>query len=126
MTVRRIRAQELLPLMDPLYNIRECCKQMCLLEDHLIHLRKRCLDCITKHFLTLEGLFEEASSLDTDGKWAVQLEGKAELMRSLFKSVLRLDGEACQAAANALRQVRKELMPDARTLKLAASCPHQV
>ena len=33
-------ATDLLPIMHPLYNLREICKQSALLEDHLNHERK--------------------------------------------------------------------------------------
>ena len=67
----------LLPIMSPLFNLREICKQMSLLEDHLNNVRKRCPDCIRKHFLTIEALFEEAVSLDKDQEYAEVLDGKA-------------------------------------------------
>ena len=71
-------AGDLLPIMDPLFNLREACKQSALLEDHLNQPRKRCPDCIRKHFLTLEALFEEAVSLSSeDPPWA----GWAERVR---------------------------------------------
>ena len=111
-------AGNLLPVMDPQFNLREICKQMTLLEDHLIQPRKRCNDCITKHFLMIEGLYEEAASLDSLGKWTSQIEGKADLMRQLLSKVL--DGDAYLEAAKALRELRKALMPDARALRLAS------
>ena len=75
--------QSLLPIMSPLYNLREVCKQIILLEDHLNQPRKRCSDCIRKHFLTIEALFEEAVSLDKDLKYVEVLDGKAEEIRKL-------------------------------------------
>ena len=65
---------DLLPIMNPLFNMREICKQMVLLEDHLNNIRKRCHDCIRKHFLTIEAFFEEAISLDKDLKYLDILE----------------------------------------------------
>ena len=46
------------------YSLRECCKQLVLLEDHLAHPNKRCPDCIHKHRLTAEAFAEEALTLD--------------------------------------------------------------
>ena len=67
MSHRRADKQpDLLPIMHPLYNLREVCKQTALLEDHLNNERKRCQDCIRKHFLTIEALLEEAISLDNN------------------------------------------------------------
>jgi len=54
----------LLALTDPRFNMREICKQMLLLEDHLLHQNKVCPDCIRKHLLTIESLAEEATSLN--------------------------------------------------------------
>jgi len=54
----------LYPLMNPLFNLREVGKQCILLEDHLNQPKKQCHDCIKKHFLHVEGLLEEANSLD--------------------------------------------------------------
>ena len=73
----------LLPIMNPLYNLREICKQVTLLEDHLNQPRKRCPDCIRKHFLTIEALFEEAVSLDKELKYGEHLDGKAQEIRAL-------------------------------------------
>lgn len=129
---RRLAAQtpNLLPVMDPLFNLREACKQMCLLEDHLLQPRKRCIDCVTKHFLTLEALFEEAASLDHEDVWAPYIEGNAERMRGLANLVMPGSGEAlgadaCIKAAHALRLLRKAIMPETRALKVASGCPHR-
>ena len=54
------------PVSDPKYNMQQIVKQSILLEEHLsIHL-KRCQDCITKHFLHIIGLAEEAQMLATN------------------------------------------------------------
>jgi hypothetical protein len=52
------------PILDPRYNMREAAKQCLLLEDHLNNIKKRCYDCIRKHFLIIDGLLEEAVSLE--------------------------------------------------------------
>ena len=65
--------KELLPVFSPLFNMREICKQVVLLEDHLNNPRKRCPDCIKKHFLTIEAFFEEAVSLDKLQKFESQI-----------------------------------------------------
>ena len=54
------------PIMDPKFNMRESAKQCLLLEDHLNNTKKRCYDCIRKHFLTTDGFLEEAVSLEKD------------------------------------------------------------
>lgn len=91
--------------MHPLFNLREICKQSVLLEDHLNNPRKRCSDCIRKHFLTIEALFEEAISLDVEGKWAVQFDGKADFVRRLQERWM--DGIEPTKLAQSLREMRK-------------------
>lgn len=56
----------LYPIFNPAFNMREVAKQCLLLEDHLNNTQKRCLDCIKKHFLIIDGLLEEAISLEKD------------------------------------------------------------
>ena len=106
----------LLPIMNPLYNMREICKQIALLEEHLNQPRKRCPDCIRKHFLTIEALFEEAISLDKEFKYSEQLDGKAQEVRDLQGAWLdSKDGNHAHQTylmiAQALRQLRKDFAP---------------
>lgn len=54
------------PVSDPRYNMQQIIKQSILLEEHLTNKNKRCRDCITKHFLHIIGLAEEAQMLATD------------------------------------------------------------
>ena len=58
--------EKLHPILNPEYNMREVSKQCLLLEDHLNNTKKRCYDCIRKHFLTIDGFLEEAVSLEKD------------------------------------------------------------
>ena len=102
----------LLPVMDPLYNAREWCKQCVLLEDHLTHPRKLCLDCCSKHELTLEALAEEACTLDKKGEYRDILGDLAEECRKLQKK--RYDGEDPHMIAQEYRKIRKKLMPKCR------------
>jgi len=101
--------------MHPLYNLREICKQCALLEDHLNNERKRCQDCIRKHFLTIEALFEEALSLDTKGKWLDLTEGKADLVRELQEKWID-EGDPLEIA-QALREIRKDFAPECFDLR---------
>ena len=48
------------PVSDPAYNMREVAKQSILLEEHLTIDAKFCVDCVTKHFLHIIGLANEA------------------------------------------------------------------
>jgi hypothetical protein len=54
------------PVSDPRYNMQQIIKQSILLEEHLTNKNKRCRDCITKHFLHIIGLSEEAQMLATN------------------------------------------------------------
>lgn len=54
------------PVSDPKYNMQQIIKQSILLEEHLSNKNKRCRDCITKHFLHIIGLAEEAQMLATN------------------------------------------------------------
>jgi len=51
------------PVSDPSYNMQQIVKQSILLEEHITNKNKRCRDCITKHFLHIIGLAEEAQML---------------------------------------------------------------
>lgn len=128
----------LLPIMNPLFNLREICKQMSLLEDHLNNPRKRCPDCIRKHFLTIEALFEEAVSLDKELEYSDVLDGKAQEVRDLQGEWLdcregKKSNEGHKMIAQALRVMRKDFAPlcfDVRDLNQIAKtarnylCPH--
>jgi hypothetical protein len=46
--------------------MQQIVKQSILLEEHLANKNKRCRDCITKHFLHIIGLAEEAQMLATN------------------------------------------------------------
>jgi hypothetical protein len=64
-TMKIMNESVLLPVMDFRFNVREICKQIILLEDHLTHPSKRCMDCCVKHFLTIEAFAEELLTLDS-------------------------------------------------------------
>jgi hypothetical protein len=98
-----------MPVKHPLFNIREVCKQCVLLEDHLNCPGKRCPDCIRKHFLTIEALFEEASSLDTGREWDGLIDGKADTIRDL--EAKWIDGGDPRGLARVIRAIRKALSP---------------
>jgi len=115
------RHAHLLPIMNPLFNLREACKHLTLLEDHLNQPRKRCADCIRKHFLTLEALFEEGVSLD-DGKPSVMFppaggEVSLGVVCQVNAQIIRdqaehwLNGVPPEEIAGNLRLIRKELTP---------------
>jgi len=96
-------------ISSPYFNIREICKQMCLLEDHLNHSNKRCPDCIIKHFLSIEAYLEEGVSLSQDPRLSKFLSHVSSLMRQLEQSwVNRSDPER---VAGEVRLIRKKMAP---------------
>jgi len=129
----------ILPVMNPLFNLREICKQSALLEDHLNNPRKRCPDCIRKHFLTIEALYEEAISLDKKFEYDEHLDGKAQMMRGLQGDWLdskdtKKYHSVCEKISQSLRKIRKEFAPLCFDVRKMASmerraslyvCPHR-
>jgi len=98
---------KLLPVMDPMYNMREICKQSILLEDHLFQKKKRCRDCCIKHQLTIEALAEEAITLDKEGKCR-DLYDLPDKIRTLQKDFI--SNRDPNEIAQEYRKVRKSLM----------------
>jgi hypothetical protein len=72
------------PILDPKFNMRETAKQCLLLEDHLNNIKKRCFDCIRKHFLIIDGFLEEAVSLEKDNT-------ERNAYRALFLEWIKLE-----------------------------------
>lgn len=103
-----ISGGKLLPVLDGGYNLREICKQSILLEDHLFQKEKQCRDCVVKHFLTIEGLAEEAITLDKNNEYNLAELNLPERIRVLERQFI--ENEDCGAIAQQLRQIRKPLM----------------
>lgn len=101
--------EPLLPVLEPMFNMREISKQSILLEDHLFQKDKRCEDCICKHFLTIEALAEEAVTLDKDNKYTEYLEQLPSRVREIQKKYLENKNNASSVAQD-LRAIRKEIM----------------
>lgn len=102
---------DLLPVLDPMYNMREMSKQLILLEDHLFQKEKRCHDCICKHFLTIEALAEEAITLDKYHKYP-ELNDIPTKVRTITKKYINNHKDTQQHAITAqeLRELRKSIM----------------
>lgn len=102
-------------IMDPRFNLRECAKNMILLEDHLFQKGKRCKDCILKHLLTIEGFLEEAITLDKDGSHLDEIQTAIDNFRDLFKQISikikdgSLTDDDCCVLAQNIRKMRKPL-----------------
>ena len=100
---------DLLPITSPMFNIREVCKNILLLEGHLNHPQKRCPDCIRKHFTIIEALLEEAVSLDTAKRFP-DLHDHADAVRGWQTSWA--SGADPGPISQALRIVRKRWLPE--------------
>jgi hypothetical protein len=126
---------ERLSLMHPRFNLRECAKQMLLLEDHLQHPYKHCPDCIRKHLMTIEAFAEEATTLDTVGVFWGMAEELAEYARYWLEDFE--DGKPLPEIAQWVRVVRKKLVllvadprdgytrVASRYLAATTPCPHR-
>ena len=106
-----------LPLMDPLFNLREAAKQLILLEDHLAHPSKQCEDCIRKHLLAAEAFLEEAVTLDSEGEMP-SLASLPGLVRGVWTAVQ--DGVDLPQVGQAVRSLRKKLVEASSMLRVAA------
>jgi len=98
---------KLLPIFEPAFNLREICKQLVLLEDHLFHPKKRCEDCIRKHLLTAEGFAEEAVTLDKKSAYKEHTDGLADKIRAISKMVVQKRPR--EEIAQSVRVLRKKL-----------------
>jgi len=78
------------PVSNPAYNMQQIVKQSILLEEHITNKNKRCRDCITKHFLHIIGLAEEAQMLATNkcSKYPLIMES-VELYNNLFNQWMK-------------------------------------
>lgn len=101
----------LLPVLDCRFNLREICKQSILLEDHLSHEKKRCKDCCIKHFLALEGLCEEAVTLDKNGEYT-HLRQLPERIRNIQQLWYDNPEQNSHHCSQELRRLRKEFQED--------------
>lgn len=102
--------EERLGLLHPAFNLRECAKQMVLVQDHLEHPYKLCADCVRKHLLTIEAYAEEATSLDEpNGFYSEMTESLANDARNWMEDFE--DGKPPPEIAQRIRAVRKALVP---------------
>lgn len=99
----------MLDIFNPLFNVKEICKELVLLEDHLQSPDKRCSDCIRKHLLKAEAFAEEAVGLDKTGKdlhITKPIPGQIRALQGMFDA-----GASDHAIGQAARKVRKSLTP---------------
>jgi len=98
---------------DPKYNMQQIVKQSILLEEHLANKNKRCRDCITKHFLHIIGLAEEAQMLATNSIDKYPLINECvELYNKVFQKWLKYhDADISYLnCCDELRNMRKRLI----------------
>lgn len=101
------------PVSDPSYNMQQIVKQSILLEEHITNKNKRCRDCITKHFLHIIGLAEEAQMLATNKcNRYPYINESVEIYNRLFKDWLALksDNTRILNITDELRIHRKKLI----------------
>ena len=101
------------PVSEPAYNMQQIVKQSILLEEHITNKNKRCRDCITKHFLHIIGLAEEAQMLASNKCYKYQLINESvELYNNLFNSwmVVKDDDVRILNISDQLRIHRKKLI----------------
>jgi len=108
---------DLYPVLDPRFNLREVAKHMILLEDHLFQTKRRCDDCINKHRLTLEAFLEEALTLDKSGELRPTINNILNQFKDVMKEFVQkvrtnpvkdTDKVYCDTAQK-LRAIRKPL-----------------
>lgn len=107
--ISTIPQTNLLPVMNPEFNLREICKQIILLEDHLSQPEKRCTDCCIKHFLTIEALSEEAITLDKNNKYS-HISFIPPKIRELQKTWYDNPNKNALLVSQQLRNIRKQYM----------------
>jgi hypothetical protein len=115
-------SENLLPVLDPEFNLREICKQSALLEDHLSHDQKRCKDCCIKHFITLEALCEEAITLDKDENMKDKIKNLPSYIREVQKKWYEDPKGNAHECAQMLRKLRKEFMQSTFDVIFKKSC----
>ena len=101
------------PVSDPSYNMQQIVKQSILLEEHITNKNKRCRDCITKHFLHIIGLAEEAQMLAANKCNNYPLINESvEIYNRLFKDWMRVkdDNTRVLNVSDELRIHRKKLI----------------
>ena len=99
-------------LFDPMFNIRETAKQLILLEDHLAHKAKHCVDCVSKHLLFAEGLLEEAVTLDKRGKYLPITTKAIKSVQEAAEHFAEHRFARAQEMQQMVRQVRKGLVKE--------------
>ena len=98
--------------MKPEYNMLQIVKQSILAEEHLVHPRKRCSDCLAKHLLHMVALAEEAFWLSAGKRVPPLVAESVGAYNRLFHQWWRgpRTPAAYHALAGQLRALRKGLV----------------
>lgn len=75
--------RNILPILDPRFNIREVMKNVLLLKNHLMVPENRCIQCIRKHSMIIEAFLEEGHSLDKGAKYSKLFLTEAKRIRKI-------------------------------------------
>jgi hypothetical protein len=102
-------SRNIMPVLNPCFNIREAVKNILLLEDHLMDPDRRCRDCIMKHSLLIEGFFEEAITIDKEMKYIKLLKNIPQKMRKI-QSMIIIGRNKYSDIVLELKSIRKPLM----------------
>jgi hypothetical protein len=103
-----------LSIFDPRFNMREIAKHLILLEDHLFHKNKHCIDCISKHFLTIEAFAEETRTLDKLFEYEDEVQQILQIKSIIPPLIAKMKKKTAtpkefSSVAQSLRQIRKPL-----------------
>ena len=80
--------KDILPVLDPEFNIREIVKNILLLENHIMHKENRCLQCLRKHSCLIEAFLEEAMTIDKHYKHLKLLKPMPKQVRKIQKMII--------------------------------------
>ena len=97
----------LLPVSHSRFNMREIAKQSILLENHLLHSKKRCKDCIRKYFLAIEAFAEECIGSDKEIRFGNSIQKLPDFIREIQRQWS--SGVDYSIVAQKIRTMRKLL-----------------
>ena len=80
--------KDILPVLDPEFNVREVVKNLLLLENHIMHKENRCLQCLRKHSSLIEAFLEEAITIDKNYKHLKLLKPMPKQVRNIQRMII--------------------------------------
>lgn len=100
----------ILPILNPIFNLREAEKNVLLLLDHLLIKDHRCNQCHKKHSLLIEAFLEEASSLDLKDEYKKIISAMTKDIRKVQCHILTGRNKYADAVI-ILKKMEKKLFP---------------